>query len=154
MDFERRKATPCAARLSGVESLSAMWETTAVQSLHESEAASANMAEVMISTLELEGVTRSCPAQFDVMRLSILNSYANLGGYLHRGVLSKVDKPGSNYVGESYRKIHDSASDSTRNSEIKDYVELSELSVTLYTFLTTNMSRKSQSWQLRLLYFQ
>ena len=67
-----RKGTPCAARLSGVESLPAMWETTAVQSLHESEAASANMAEVRISTLELESVIRSCPAQYDVMRLSFL----------------------------------------------------------------------------------
>ena len=85
-----RKGTPCAARLSGVESLPAMWETTAVQSLHESEAASANMAEVRISTFELESVIRSCPAQYDVMRLSFLLFYANLGGYLHCGVLSKV----------------------------------------------------------------
>ena len=67
-----RKGTPCAARLSGVESLPAMWETTAVQSLHESEAASANMAEVRISTFELESVIRSCPAQYDVMRISFL----------------------------------------------------------------------------------
>ena len=67
-----RKGTPCAARLSGVESLPAMWETTAVQSVHESEAASANMAEVRISTFELESVIRSCPAQYDVMRLSFL----------------------------------------------------------------------------------
>ena len=63
---------------------------TAVQSLHESEAASANMAEVMTSTLELESVIRSCPAQYDVMRLLFRLFYANLGGYLHRGVLSKV----------------------------------------------------------------
>ena len=67
-----RKATPCAARLSGVESLPAMWETTAVQSLHESEAASANMAEVRSSTFELESGIRSCPSQYDVMRLSVL----------------------------------------------------------------------------------
>ena len=67
-----RKVTPCAARLSGVESLPAMWETTAVQSVHESEAASANMAEVKISTFELESGIRSCPAQYDVMRLSVL----------------------------------------------------------------------------------
>ena len=66
----------------------------------------------------------------------------------------RSNQPGSNYVGESYHKIHDSASDLTSDSEIKDYVALSELSVTLYTFLTANMNRKSQSRQLRLLYFQ
>ena len=66
----------------------------------------------------------------------------------------RSDKHGSNYIGESYHKIHDSASDLTNDSEIKDYVALSELSVTLYTFLTANMNRKSQSRQLRLLYFQ
>merc|ERR1711953_1553844 len=48
------RISPCAARLSGVESLPAIWETTAVQSLHESEAASANMAEVRISTFIVE----------------------------------------------------------------------------------------------------
>ena len=66
----------------------------------------------------------------------------------------RSNQPGSNYVGDSYHKIHDSASDLTSNSEIKDYVALSELSVTLYTFLTANMNRKSQSRQLGLLYFQ
>ena len=66
----------------------------------------------------------------------------------------RSDQHGSNYVGDSYHKIHDSASDLTNNSEIKDYVALSELSVTLYTFLSANMNRKSQSKQLRLLYFE
>ena len=35
-------------------------------------------------------VMRSRLAQYDVMRLSFLLFYANLGGYLHCGVLSKV----------------------------------------------------------------